>query len=65
MTNFDGEHDDLVSIINQKLNALDNLQKLSEQMVVKLETSRRNFSQLASRVDALENNNVGDVLSAI
>ncbi len=28
--NLDGEHDDLVSLINQKLNALDNLQKLSD-----------------------------------
>ena len=62
---MDGEHDDLVSLINQKLNALDNLQKLSDQMTVKLETSKKNFNLLATRMNYLEKNNIGDVLMAI
>jgi hypothetical protein len=41
LLNLDGEHDDLVSIINQKLNALDNLQNLSNQMASKLEASKK------------------------
>ena len=62
---MDGEHDDLVSLINQKLNALDNLQKLSDQMTVKIETSKKNFNLLATRMNYLEKNNIGDVLMAI
>ena len=62
---MDGEHDDLVSLINQKLNALDNLQKLSDQMTAKLETSKKNFNLLTTRMNYLEKNNIGDVLMAI
>ena len=65
MENLEGEHDDLVDLINSKLKDLEQLKLISSHIQTAIETSRGKQDELSNRMERLESNNVDDVLQAI
>jgi len=65
MDDLDSEHEELVSLINDKLKDISDLDKLIIELTGSLKIARAENLELQARVENLEDNNAEDVLNAI